>query len=101
MTHDANAVAAPPSSRMFAAIFAAVAALTAAELLVVGLAVERAARITALAGLLIAKVGLVLVGVMRARDNRRAAALTLVAVLFGAGVAIVLMLETVVRVGVR
>jgi hypothetical protein len=101
MTQDADALAARPSSRALGAIFAGLAALTTLELIVVGLSIERAARITALAGLLTAKVGLLLFGVMRARDNRRAAALTLVAIPFAAGIAVVLMLETMFRVGVR
>lgn len=101
MTHDADSVVTRPAGGTVAAVFAGVAVLTALELIVVGLGIERAARITALAGLLIAKVGLVLFGVMRAGDNRRAAALTLVAIPFAVGVAIVLMLETIVRVGGR
>jgi hypothetical protein len=101
MTQDVQALAARPSNRLLGAIFAAVAVLTTLELVVVGLPVERAARITALAGLLIAKVGLVLFGVMRAGENRRAAALMLVALPFAVGVAVILMLETMFRAGVR
>jgi hypothetical protein len=63
--------------------------------------VGRAARITALAGLLMAKVGLVLAFFMRARASRQASWLALVAIGFAAAVAVVLMLETVYRVGVR
>jgi heme/copper-type cytochrome/quinol oxidase subunit 4 len=75
-------------------------ALTSLELIVVGLGMERAARITTLAGLLIAKVGLVIFFLMRARQDRRSARLTLTAIVFAAGVAVVLMLETVFRVNV-
>jgi hypothetical protein len=82
------------------ATFAALIAFTALELIVVGLTMERAARITALAGLLMAKVGLVVFFLMRARANRRSARLTLAAIAFAAGVAVVLMLETAYRVSV-
>jgi len=101
MTQDAEAIPARPSRRAVGAIFAAVASLTTLELIVIGLGIERAARITALAGLLIAKVGFVLFGIMRARANRRAAALTLVAFPAATGIAVVLMLETMFLVGVR
>jgi hypothetical protein len=101
MTQDVEGIPARPSARAIGLVFAAVALLTMAELIVVGLGIDRASSITALAGLLIAKFGLVLFGVMRARDNRRAAALTLVAVPAAAGIAVVLMLETMFRVGVR
>ena len=79
------------------ATFATLIVLTAAELFVVGLGMERASRITTLAGLLMAKVGLVLVFLMGARENRRSARLLLAAIAFGAGVAVVLLLETAYR----
>ena len=47
-----------------------------------------------------AKVGLVLFFLMRARENRRGARLLLTAIAFGAGVAVVLMLETAYRVAI-
>ena len=62
---------------------------------------ERAARITTLAGLLLAKVRLVLSFLMRALCKRRASWLLLVAIGLAAGAAVVLMLEMVYRVGVR
>jgi presenilin-like A22 family membrane protease len=80
--------------------FATLIGFTALELIVVGLTMERAARITALAGLLIAKVSLVVFFLMHARANRRSARLTLAAIAFGAGVAVLLMLETAWRVSV-
>ena len=82
MTGDAGTTAAAsrPAPLPLAAAFAALAALTGAELLVAGSAVERAARITALAGLMLAKVGLVLAFFMRARVQRRASWLLLVAI---------------------
>jgi len=100
MTDGAATVPARPGGLALGATFAALIALTSLELIVVGLAMERAARITALAGLLMAKVGLVLFLLMHARQNRRSARLTLVAIGFAAGVAVVLMLETVYRVNV-
>ena len=55
------------------ATFVALVGLTALELIVVGLGTERAARITTLAGLLMAKVGLVLSFFdARAREPARA-----------------------------
>jgi len=103
MSSDAGTTSAParPGAWPLAAAFAVLAALTAGELVVAGSAVERAARITTLAGLLMAKVGLVLAFFMRARARRRASWLLLVAIGLGAGAAVVLMLETVYRVGVR
>ena len=82
------------------AAFALLVALTSLELIVVGLEMDRAARITTLSGLLIAKIGLVIFFLMSARQNRRSARLTLTAIVFAAGVAVVLMLETVFRVNV-
>jgi cytochrome c oxidase subunit IV len=99
MTGDADTASRPKMSPLLAA-FALVAALTACELFVAGMDAGRAARITALAGLLMAKVGLVLSFFMRARASRRAARLTLLAIGVAAGVAVVLMLETVFRVNV-
>jgi hypothetical protein len=81
--------------------FVALIALTAGELTVVDLEVGRAARITALAGLLMAKVGLVLSIFMRARARRYASWLALTAIGLAVGAAVVLMLETVSRVLVR
>lgn len=83
------------------AAFIALVALTSGELMVIGLDAGRAARITALAGLLMAKVGAVLAFFMHARVNRRAAWLALVAIGLAAGAGVVLMLETAYRVTVR
>ena len=89
-----------PATLPLLAVFALLAALTACELFVPGMDAGRAARITTLAGLMMAKVGLVLSFFMRARASRRAARLTLLAVGVAAGAAVVLMLETVFRVNV-
>ncbi|HEY7375151.1 MAG TPA: cytochrome C oxidase subunit IV family protein [Polyangia bacterium] len=102
---DDEAGAAPETARLPAAplavAFCALIALTAAELIVAGMTAGRAARITALSGLLIAKVALVLSFFMQARKDRRASAPVLVAIAFAAAAAVVLMLETVWRVLAR
>jgi hypothetical protein len=95
------AAPARPSGLALGVTFAALVALTSLELIVVaGMDMERAARITTLAGLLMAKVGLVLFFLMRARENWWSARLTMAAIALGAGAAVVLMLETVYRVSV-
>ena len=90
-----------PGTAPLVTAFLALVAMTTCELLVVGMAVGRAARITALAGLLMAKVGLVLSFFMRARASRRASWLALVSIGAAAGFAVVLMLEMVFRVNVH
>ena len=74
MTNDgaAHSVNASSGTIWIAVAFVALLALTSAELIVVGLDAGRAARITALAGLLMAKVGVVMAFFMHARANRRA-----------------------------
>jgi cytochrome c oxidase subunit IV len=99
MTGDTDTVS-RPSTLPLLAVFALLAALTTCELFVAGMDAGRATRITALAGLLMAKVGLVLSFFMRARASRRAARLALLAIGVAAGVGVVLMLETVFRVNV-
>lgn len=93
----------PEPSRAWplAAAFCALITLTICELLVAGLEAERAGRITALAGLLIAKVAFVLSFFMHARKNRRSSVGAFVSIAFAAVVAVVLMLETIFRVSVR
>ncbi|HMF43911.1 MAG TPA: hypothetical protein VKQ32_24730 [Polyangia bacterium] len=98
---DAQPLNARPAAWPLAAAFSALIALTICELLVAGLAAERAARITALAGLLMIKVALVLSFFMQARKRRRSSVGAFVSIAFAAGVAVVLMLETVFRAGVR
>jgi cytochrome c oxidase subunit IV len=90
-----------PALPALAAAFGVLIALTACELLVAGMAVGRAARITTLAGLMISKFGLVLSFFMHARASRRGAALALVSIGLAAAAAVVLMLETMFRVSVR
>jgi heme/copper-type cytochrome/quinol oxidase subunit 4 len=98
---DADSDVARPGMARLVTAFVALIALTCCELLVVGMAVGRAARITALAGLLMVKVGLVLSFFMRARASRRASWLVLVSIGAAAGFAVVLMLEMVFRVNVH
>jgi len=87
-----------PRTGPLVAAFIALVALASCELWVIGLTAGRAARITALAGLLMAKVGLVLAFFMRGRANRRASWLVLTAIGLATGAAVVLMLDTVFRV---
>ena len=103
MTGGAEAPPDPARSGIapLAAAFAALVVMTSCELMVVGLAIGRAARISALAGLLMAKVGLVLSFFMRARASQRASWLALVSIGTAAGFAVVLMLEMVFRVNVH
>ena len=100
MTAGAASAPAKHDNVALGAAFTALFGLGALELVVIGLGMERAARITTLAGLLMAKVGLVLFFLMRARQSRRSARLLLTAIAFSAGVAVVLMLETAYRVSI-
>jgi cytochrome c oxidase subunit IV len=75
--------------------FAVLLGLTALELAVIGLEVERAARVTALAGLAMTKAALVLWLFMRLKDEPlRLRATVVLPFLIAPGFAIVLMLET-------
>jgi hypothetical protein len=87
-----------PAAAPLTVAFCALIALTVAELIVAGMAAGRAARITALAGLLIAKVALVISFFMQARKDRGASAGVVVAIAFAGAAAVVLMLETISRV---
>jgi hypothetical protein len=87
----------PAGALRIAATFLALLALTGGELIVIGLDAGRPERITALAGLLMAKVGVVLAFFMHARVNRRASWFALAAIVFAAGAGVVLLLETAYR----
>ena len=88
----------PSGALPIAAAFLSLVALTAGELFVItGLDAGRPARITTLAGLLMAKVAVVLSFFMHARKQRRAAWFALVAIVFAAGAGVVLLLETAYR----
>lgn len=99
--------AAPNGSRSGRAVgtaltFVTLAVLTAAELKVAGAGRAGPGRATTLAGLLIVKVGLVLLLCLRADFRRRSSArLVLIALIFAAGVAAVLMLEAAFQARLR
>ena len=78
--------------------FAALAALTVAELVVATSAAAARARATALGGLLIAKAGVVLGACLRVSWRRASPRLALVALVVASGFAVVLMLEAVFQV---
>jgi hypothetical protein len=84
-----------------AAAFGALAALTACELVVAGMAVGPTPRIAALAVLLATKVGLLLTFFMRAHASWRASRMTLVSIGFAVSVIVVLVLETLYRASVH
>jgi|HubBroStandDraft_2_1064218.scaffolds.fasta_scaffold944992_2 heme/copper-type cytochrome/quinol oxidase subunit 4 len=98
-----GAAAATPPDRLGAMVigFAILAGLTVAELVVAGLDVAGRARVTALCGLLIAKVGIVLAVFSRVGARRRDPRLALAALLFASSSAAVLMLEMAFRVRQR
>jgi hypothetical protein len=81
--------------------FGALVLLATAELLVPGLAAGRSLRITLLAGLLMAKIGIVFLAFLRVRANRRSTGLLAAALVMAAGFAVVLMIETWHRSGIR
>ena len=80
------------------AVFAALLALVALELVVVRLDAGRAERVTALCGLAMAKAALVLLGFMRLGSESRVVRVTaLLPLLLAPGFAVVLMLEAAFR----
>jgi hypothetical protein len=99
--------AAPDQSRSgrfgaTALTFLTLAALTLAELKVAGAGGAGPGRPTTLAGLLVVKIGVVLMLCLRAEFRRRSAArLVLIALIFAAGTAAVLMLEAAFQARVR
>ncbi len=95
----AGAVERPRASSV--AVFATLAVLTAAEILVATSQVEERLRTTALTGLLLAKAGILLAFSLRATWRRPAARLALLALLAAASFTVVLMLEAAYRAGVR
>lgn len=98
----ASTQAVAPSRRASALpIYAALAVLTGLEIGLAGAAVEPRMKTTALAGLLLAKAGLLLAFSLRATPRRPAPRLALVALVAAVGFAVVLMLEAVYRAGVR
>jgi cytochrome c oxidase subunit IV len=95
MAEAADREGAVRSARRYLRVYAALFTLTAAELLVTRLPVERASRITALVGLAMIKAALILSAFMGlGRAGRALRAVALLPFLTAAGVAAVLMLET-------
>jgi hypothetical protein len=95
---------APPPQRVsrLVAALAAMLVMTALEVLVVGLPVDRTARITALCGLVMAQALLVLTVFMRLGRQRPLLRLALLAPLvLGPGFTVALMLDTAFRVTQR
>jgi cytochrome c oxidase subunit IV len=105
MIASADAIAADrhddQRARTLALSFAGLVVLTIAEVLVAGLARDRAACVTTLCGLLMAKAGLVLAVFLRVRLRRRDPRLALGALILAAGIAVVLMLEMAFRMRQR
>jgi heme/copper-type cytochrome/quinol oxidase subunit 4 len=96
-----GASATPDRLRATVIGFAILAALTVGELVVAGLDVGGRARVTALCGLLIAKVGIVLAVFLRVGARRRDPRLAMAALLFASSSAAILMLEMAFRVRQR
>jgi heme/copper-type cytochrome/quinol oxidase subunit 4 len=98
-----GAAASPTPGRLRATVigFATLVGLTVAELVVAGLDVGGRVRVTALCGLLIAKVGLVLAVFLRVGARRRDPRLAMAALLFASSSAAILMLEMAFRVRQR
>ena len=84
-----------------ATLFLVVALLTAGELGLAASDADGRVRVTALCGLLLVKVGLLLAFGLRATPRRPAPRLTLLALVTAAGFSIVLMLEAAYRAGVK
>jgi heme/copper-type cytochrome/quinol oxidase subunit 4 len=81
-------------------LFLLVAALTALELLAIGLDAARAVRVTALAGLVIIKAAVILWSFMHLGQQRRSLRIAvLTPIVLGAALAVILMLDGVVRLG--
>jgi hypothetical protein len=80
--------------------FALLVACTAAEVAVAVVPGARAARVTALCGLLMVKAAIVLMLFMRAQPSQRATRLVWAALAVGIGYAVVLMMEAAFRAGV-
>jgi hypothetical protein len=83
------------------ATFAVLAILTVAEILAGVTSLDDRLRTTALAGLLLAKAGILLAFSLRASLRRSAPRLTLLALVAAVGFTVILMLEAVYRAGVR
>ena len=100
-TRGSGTTTPPDRLRVTVIGFAILAGLTVAELVVAGLDVGGRARVTALCGLLLAKVGIVLAVFLRVGARRRDPRLVLAALLFASSSAAILMLEMAFRVRQR
>ncbi|MES1207415.1 MAG: hypothetical protein ABUS79_15880 [Pseudomonadota bacterium] len=101
MTAGATEPVAPARRGPALATYAVLAALTAAEIAVARGGGDGRDRTTALAGLLLAKAGILLAFSLRATPRRPGPRLALLAVVVAVGFAVVLMLEAVYRAGLR
>jgi hypothetical protein len=90
-----------PRRASAAGIFALLAGLTAMEVVLATSGLDARLRTTALAGLLMAKAGILLAFSLRATLRRSAPRLVLLALVVAVGFTVVLMLEAVYRTGVR
>lgn len=93
----------PDGARLRATVigFAVLAGLTVAELVVAGLDVGGRARVTALCGLLMAKLAVVLAVFLRVGARRRDPRLAMAALVLASSSAAILMLEMAFRVRQR
>jgi hypothetical protein len=101
MIADATEPVVPARRGTALATYAVLAALTAAEIAVTRAGGAARDRTTALAGLLLAKAGILLAFSLRATPRRPGARLALLALVLAVGFAVVLMLEAVYRAGLR
>ncbi|HVV16208.1 MAG TPA: hypothetical protein VHH90_03320 [Polyangia bacterium] len=101
MTVGATEPIAPARRGSALATYAVLAALTAVEVAVARTGGAARERTTALAGLLLAKAGILLAFSLRATPRRSGTRLALLAVVLAVGFAVVLMLEAVSRVSLR
>lgn len=101
MTVGATEPLAPPRRGPAVTTYVVLALLTAAEIAVAGAAGPARDRTTALAGLLLAKAGILLAFSLRGTPRRPGPRLALLALVLAVGFAVVLMLEAVYRAGLR
>jgi hypothetical protein len=101
MTDGATESLAPARRGPALATYVVLAALTAAEIAVARTTGGARERTTALAGLLLAKAGILLAFSLRATPRRPGPRLALLALVLAVGSAVVLMLEAVYRTGLR
>jgi|GraSoiStandDraft_51_1057287.scaffolds.fasta_scaffold1679575_1 hypothetical protein len=101
MTADATESDAPARRGPTLAIYVLLAGLTAAEVAIARTGGAARERTTALAGLLLAKAGILLAFSLRATPRRPGPRLALLALVVAVGAAVVLMLEAAYRARLR